>query len=321
VFVVSRPDHGLCCRFSVVSRPDVRRLRRWWLAVLLILLLPSLSTRAADTPLTIVVSMQPLARVVHSVVPVGAAGVVSLLERGVTPHDASLRPSQVKTLLEADLVYWWGPEVEPYLVPWIRKRAAPSRDLSRLERIETLPLRAHDSHDHDGHHHAVATFDIHLWWSRHNMSLAAAAIQQDIAAQRPALAPALEALALTNRGHWEALAAEAQALGARHPRYVVFHDGWQYLEHDIGVDPEAHLISHDELGSGVKRLLTLKKRFASGAPACALVEPGMNTDLVEKLLPGARRLSLDPLGWDAPTQGVFAMFSHAYGALAECAER
>ena len=290
--------------------------------LLLLWLLLWLPPTASAEPLDVVVSMQPLARAVQSAAPPESVSVLTLLERGVTPHDARLRPSQVKALLEADLVYWWGPQVEPYLVQWIRKRSTPSRDLSALEGITTLPMRTLASHadaGHHHHHHVDSSIDIHLWWSRHNLQLAMAAIRQDLATRLPELAPALEALAGAHQLRWATLAAEAQALGARKPRYVVFHDGWQYLERDIDVEPEAHLISHDELQSGVKRLLDLKKRFAGGAPACALVEPGMNTDLVDKLLPGARKLTLDPLGWDAPGSDLFSMFSHAYGALAACA--
>lgn len=344
MFVVSGADQGLLRRCIVALLPSARRHRQAAPPVSVLTLLLALMgvlwsgvAQAADKRLSIVVSMQPLARVVDSSVPADVTTVSTLLEKGVTPHDATLRPSQVKALLDADLVYWWGPQVEPYLAPWIRKRTALSRDLSALPGIETLPLRrsGRDPHDHGaehvvedetghphaGHQHAPDAFDIHLWWSHGNMRLVAEAIRQDVALQRPDLLPALESLARANRARWDALASEAGALGAKRPRYVVFHDGWQYLEHDIGVAPEAHLISHDELGSGVKRLLGLKQRLAEGAPACALVEPGMNTDLVDKLLPGVRKRSLDPMGWDAPGQDVFALFSHAYGALADCAGR
>lgn len=344
MFVVSGPDQSLLLRCIVALLPSARLHRQAAPLVTVLTLVLTLSgvlspgvVQAADKRLSIVVSMQPLARVVDSSVPTDVATVGILLEQGVTPHDASLRPSQVKALLDADLVYWWGPQVEPYLAPWIRKRTTASRDLSALPGIEMLPRRrqgdpAHDhvddhlpendaGHRHAGDQHAPSAFDIHLWWSHGNMRLAAEAIRQDVASKRPALVPALDALAQTNRARWDALATGARSLGAKRPRYVVFHDGWQYLEHDIGVAPEAHLISHDELGSGVKRLLGLKQRLAGGAPACALVEPGMNTDLVDKLLPGVRKRSLDPMGWDAPGKDIFAMFSHAYGALAECAGR
>jgi zinc transport system substrate-binding protein len=145
------------------------------------------------------------------------------------------------------------------------------------------------------------------------------AMHADIAVRRPDLEPAMKTLADTHKTRWDTLSREAASLQTKRPRYVVFHDGWQYLEHDIGVDPQAHLISHDELDSGVKRLLDLKKRFAEGAPTCALIEPGMNTALVKKLLPDAHTLTLDPLGWDAPGSDIFSMFHHAYGALADCA--
>jgi zinc transport system substrate-binding protein len=40
---------------------------------------------------------------------------VLLTDRGANPHDMQLRPSQVAALAEADLVFWIGPEMTPWL--------------------------------------------------------------------------------------------------------------------------------------------------------------------------------------------------------------
>lgn len=270
----------------------------------------------SPAPLTVAVSVHPLARVVNSVARSPAIKVETLLSPGATPHDAALRPRQLEQLVKADLVVWMGPEVEPYLAQWLQKRSGPTLDISTLPGIVKLPMAAHSDEEH-GHTHN-AHFDVHLWWSRQNLSLAANAVADRLLA----LAPALQSGISRQREQFMqdmALLEKAWPASANKlPSFAVFHDGWQYLEHDLGQSADAGFVLDGELSMGVKHLAELQQRFQSRQVECVLLEPGMNTSLVRKLLPSTPTVTLDPLGWDAPGDGVIDLLQHAYQTLKNC---
>lgn len=272
----------------------------------------------AGQPVKVLVSTHPLQRLVTSVTDTSQVEVSVLLERGVTPHDAVLRPRQLQQLVQADLVVWMGPEVEPYLTQWLKKRSGPTLDISTLEGIKRWPMRKHSGHDH-GHTHD-AHFDIHLWWSRQNLMLAGNAVAERLVALQPELQTVIAPAQAKFMQDMAQLDKQFAPGAANLPPFAVFHDGWQYLERDLGQDAAAGFVLDGELSMGVKHLAQLQARFKEHPVQCVLLEPGMNTSLVNKIIPGTPTVTLDPLGWDAPGQGVVDMLRHAYEQLQNCAK-
>ncbi|MGL5482341.1 MAG: metal ABC transporter solute-binding protein, Zn/Mn family, partial [Aeromonas veronii] len=80
-----------------------------------------------------------------------------LLPTGASPHDFSLRPSDIRSINSADLVVWVGPELEGFMA----KPLANHPHALALTQVEGMPLfnyatqDSHDSHDHDDHDHAA----------------------------------------------------------------------------------------------------------------------------------------------------------------------
>lgn len=299
-----------------------------WIAGWICLLLYGVGTGAAvaspadtvvEPPLRVVVSTHPLARLLRSVSTPEQVQVDTLLAAGVTPHDAVLRPRQLMQLVEADLVVWMGADIEPYLALWMRKRQGPVVDISTREGLQRLPARKLSAQEH-GHTHGTP-FDIHLWWSRHNLQLAGNAIAEGLISARPALRHEVAEAQQHFLQDMALLAREYAPGTAQIPVFAVFHDGWQYLERDLGQASAGGFVLDGELSMGVRHLTALKQRFNTSPVKCVLLEPGMNSALVDKLLPGIPTVTLDPLGWDAPGENATAMLRHAYTRLQRCAEK
>ncbi|CBL43769.1 high-affinity zinc uptake system protein [gamma proteobacterium HdN1] len=279
-----------------------------------------------ERPLQVVVSTQPLLRVIQSVAPTGSVEVNVLLPRAASPHDATLRPRQLQQLVDADWLIWMGPVVEPYLQTWIQKRQGPSLDVTTLEGVIKLPPRkpmeGGDPHDHDseaGHQHSgTANFDVHLWWSRENLLLAADAVAERLIALRPNLKPEVQQKRDQLQIAMQQLATEYPQGGTKIQPFAVFHDGWQYLERDLGQKAQAGFVLDGELAMSLRHLAKLKQHFRTHPVACVLIEPGMNTALVGKVLPDTPTVLLDPMGWDVPSEGIVPMLRHAYESLARC---
>ncbi|WP_296477915.1 zinc ABC transporter substrate-binding protein [Roseinatronobacter sp.] len=79
-----------------------------------------------------------------------------LLDRGGDPHSFQLRPSQARSLADADLIFWVGEE----LTPWMARALAgieAQGDVVTLIEAEGLHLQDFalgHGHDHDDHGHA-----------------------------------------------------------------------------------------------------------------------------------------------------------------------
>lgn len=108
----------------------------------------------AEVP-NVVTDIPPVQSLVAQVM--GDLGTPALLVRpGASPHGYALRPSEAASLQDADLVFWVGPGVTPWLEGPI---ATLSPDASSIVLSDTpgtllLPLREgtrFEAHDHDGH--------------------------------------------------------------------------------------------------------------------------------------------------------------------------
>lgn len=72
-----------------------------------------------------------------------------LLDRGADPHNFQLRPSQASALSDADVVFWVGAELTPWLERALDGMGVEDRAVSLLA-VEGLRLIAFDD-DHEGH--------------------------------------------------------------------------------------------------------------------------------------------------------------------------
>lgn len=89
---------------------------------------------------------------------------VILLDRGADPHHFQMRPSQAGSLAQADLVFWVGPELTPWLERAIAGVGLSGRSIALIE-AEGTQLRAfgektakadmqdHEGQDHEEHDH------------------------------------------------------------------------------------------------------------------------------------------------------------------------
>ena len=85
-------------------------------------------------------------------------------------HSYDLRPSEAATLDEADIVFWMGEALTPWMVDAVETLAGDAMLVSLLETEGTmlLPFREDDAfgddHDHDhDHDHGGSGIDPHAW--------------------------------------------------------------------------------------------------------------------------------------------------------------
>ena len=112
------------------------------------------STAVADVP-SVAVDIAPLHSLVARVMEgVGTPDLV--IPASASPHGYRLRPSEARALQNADVVFWMGEDMTPWLEGAIETLAENASVTALLEHQETMLLEFREGalfegHDHDGH--------------------------------------------------------------------------------------------------------------------------------------------------------------------------
>lgn len=268
---------------------------------------------AALAELSVVASIKPIHSLVAGVMQ-GVGEPTLLVQGGASPHEYSLRPSEVRNIHNATVVFWIGPDLEGFLVKPLEnvKAKVKSVALSTAPGVERLPLRkggawevghahAHESHGHEASH------DAHIWLDPVNaiaMVRQIAGILAEIDAAHSAdyqknSQQLIERLEQIN----QQLKQDLTPIKDR--AYVVFHDAYQYFERRYGLNSVGSVVLDPEQRPGAKRVSEIQSRIRTLNVRCVFSEPQFQPALVETVIAGsgARRGVLDPLGAELPAGG------------------
>ena len=310
---------------------------RWQLKLLgMLLLCGPLVGIAAET--RVVASIKPVHSLVAGVME-GVGEPTLLTPGGASPHEYSLRPSDLRAINEAQAVFWIGPDLETFLIKPLAKVADRVRAVALMEApdLTVLPLReggawephahGHGDHKHDhkhGHGHGHADRDAHVWLDPVN----AIAMVRQIVATLGEIDPdhqadyARNGAALIERLDQmnQRLAAELQPIQGR--PYIVFHDAYQYFERRYGLNAVGSVVLQPEQRPGARRVAEIQKRIRDLQARCVFSEPQFQPALVETVIAGsdARKGVLDPLGAELTSgpDAYFQLLQNLVDALREC---
>ena len=272
---------------------------------------------------------------------------------GASPHGHALRPSEARSLQDADVVFWVGPELTPWLGDALASLAPDAATVALLDAPGTtvLDLRegalfeAHDHGAEDGHapgdheagdreaeradagaqgEHEHGGHDPHAWLSPENAGAWLDAIAAELSRVDPENADAYAANAAAGRDEIEALSAEIDGVlePVRGRSFIVFHDAYQYFEAGFDFPASGAISLGDAARPSPARIERVRDRVAQAGVSCVLAEPQFDPGLVETVLDGTRARSgvLDPLGSDlAPGVGLYPrLMRNLAQTLADC---
>ena len=304
----------------------------------------------ADTP-QVAVDIAP----VHSLVARVMDGIGKpdlIIQPGASPHEYSLRPSEASALQAADLVFWIGPDLTPWLTDTIGTLASDAVVTELMEADGTIELEfregalfeAHDHDDHgddddhddhgddddhdeaesghEGHDHGA--HDPHAWLSPKNAMNWLNVIAGQLSAVDPDNAGAYFANAAAGRTEIKTLIGEVTATldPVRGGQFIVFHDAYQYFEMDFDFPASGAISISDASDPSPARIAKIQARIAEQGIDCVLAEPQFNPGLVATVLDGtdAQTGILDPLGSDLELGPAFypQLIRNLSNVLADC---
>ncbi|MBA1203920.1 zinc ABC transporter substrate-binding protein ZnuA [Pseudomonas capeferrum] len=306
----------LVCRVFTVSR----------FSTLFVAFITFAGLGQAHADVRVLTSIKPLQQIAAAVQEgVGSPDV--LLPPGASPHHYALRPSDVRRVADADLLYWIGPDMENFLPRVLGTRSKPSVAVQSLPQMQLRHFgedshsheqahedahQAHDGHDHD---HRPGSLDAHLWLSSANARIIAARMAQDLAAADPANASRYQ-------GNLQAFTQRLDSLDQRirtrvakvaGKPYFVFHEAFDYFEATYGLKHTGVFSVASEVQPGAQHVAAMRKRLQEVGKTCVFSEPPLRPRLAETLTAGlpVRLAELDALG------GTETVDAHGYEQLLE----
>jgi zinc transport system substrate-binding protein len=270
---------------------------------------------------------------VHSLVSRVMLGVGTpdlIVQAGASPHGYTLRPSEAKALQDAQMVFWMGESLSPWMEGALDTLSSDATIITLLERDETILMEFREGalfeeHDHDDHSdeqhddhsdekdddhgdekhddhddHGHDSYDPHAWLSPDNAKIWLNLIASQLSIVDPENAGTYFANAAAARSEIEALTTEVNSLlePVRGKKFIVFHDAYQYFEKAFDLSASGAISLGDASKPSPARIAEIQGRIQEESIDCVLSEPQFNKGLVATVMAGSKAKTnvIDPLG-------------------------
>ncbi len=284
----------------------------------------------AQAEVNVLTSIKPL-QLIAAAVQDGVGHPEVLLPPNASPHNYALRPSDVRRVQSADLLYWIGPDMEGFLPRVIKGRTLPSVTVQTLPGLK-LRHFAEDSHSHaedaaeHDHDHRPGTLDAHLWLAPDNARVIAAKMAADLSAKDPANAAKYQSNLKAFNERLDALNTRLQARmsAIADKPFFVFHEGYDYFESAYGLKHAGTFSVASEVQPGAQHVAAMRKRLQEVGKTCVFSDPPLRPRLADTLTAGlpVKLAELDALGGYTPAtaQGYEQLLEKLGNDLAGCLE-
>lgn len=242
---------------------------------------------------TILTSIKPIQMIVSELTQ-GVTTPDVLLQPNTSPHDYALRPSDVKKISSADLVIWYGHDLEPFL----EKVVVDRNNTFTISQISGLTLREFgDKQGHEGHNHG--SYDPHFWLGVEPTKQVAIALTSKLVEVDPSNKVKYQ----ENLERFETQISatdqeiKQQLTPVKGKGYFVFHDAYGYFEDQYQLNQLGYFTVSPERKPGAKTLIQIRKALSSGDAFCVFSEPQFTPAVVESVMRGSQvaKGELDPL--------------------------
>jgi zinc transport system substrate-binding protein len=239
------------------------------------LLAVSLFSQASEA--RILVSNKPLALIAAATYPIDQIDI--LVPDGMSPHDYSLRPSDIIRIRQAEKILWAGDHVEPFLAKFAKKRSK-TEWLDATVLMQELGLYGSDPHVWLSPELAIAISERIATWNPVNAEQA----NQD----HQMLAKNLTALVVSSK---------AQLAPLKHSGFFVFHQAYDYWFQAIDIKQLGAFTLSPERKPGARHVQTMRNQLQNKEVSCVLSEPQFSPALIDTVVNGLaiQRGELDPL--------------------------
>jgi len=192
-------------------------------------------TEVQEDQLTIATTIYPISDIAKNIVG-DKIHVVNIIPPGSSPHTFTLKPSQIKDIQNAKILFTIGQNFDSWTTDIIK--SVPSIKIRTIDKnIELRHFTSHEDHNEEGHHHE-GNIDPHYWISINNLKI----ISQNIYEEIINLDPDNQSYYTEN---YERLISELDNADIeiieifstlKNKDILVFHDSWSYFANEYGLN-------------------------------------------------------------------------------------
>lgn len=276
------------------------------------LLLAALPVAAQADQLNIITDIAPVQSLVMQVAG-DRANVDVLLDPNADPHHFQLRPSQARTLAQADFLFWIGEDMTPWLE---RAKDGVAPDLPHLAFLEAEDHHE-DEDDHDADHgheddhgdedghedehgHDHGGVDPHIWLNTHEAEEMLHMIAEHLAEIDPEGAEYYEHNAHEAAEAIDELTHEVEHLleDVTDAPFAVTHEGYNFFVDQFGLNQLGSIKDVHDSAASAGHVSDLAHYAEDGEIVCIFGEVGDSNKLAEVLVEQGAKLGgdLDPAG-------------------------
>ncbi len=249
----------------------------------------------------------------------------SIVSPDASHHHYDLRPSQARTLAEADIVFWVGEALEPWLEASIENLAGGAVVVELMDLPGMLLLEYPDDDDHDdGHGRDHEDSDPHFWLDPRNGQIVMAAAAAVLAEFDPDHAGIYSANAEAGITELEDLMTRTGTIlsPVREMAFMTAHDSYRYFERRFGIEFVMSVADVDAGSPGPERLQSAQRIIEEENVVCIFIEPQIDDKIVRMVAEGSGArlgvLNVDGTGLESGTDFYPALIEGLARSLADC---
>ncbi|OOF71152.1 zinc ABC transporter substrate-binding protein ZnuA [Rodentibacter caecimuris] len=263
----------------------------------------------------VLVSVKPLG-FISSAITEGVTQTQILVPPGASPHDYSLKVSDIEKVKSADLVLWIGQDIDAFLTkPISQIEGRKTLTISNFKEISPLlgkGFHDHAEHDHshlhehqNEHHehahdeHGMST-NWHIWYSPEISKIIADKLAAKLIEQYPDKEIKIKQnLVDFNRTlEQKNIEIKSQLTSLKNKGFYVFHDAYGYFNDAYGLQQTGYFTINPLVTPGAKTLANIKQEIAEHKVACLFAEPQFTPKVIDTLSKGTQVKigRLDPIG-------------------------
>ncbi|WP_040976620.1 zinc ABC transporter substrate-binding protein ZnuA [Necropsobacter massiliensis] len=272
---------------------------------------------------TVLTSIKPLGFIASSIAD-GVTDTEVLVPMGASPHDYSLKPSDLQKIKSAELIVWVGEDVDLFLDTSVlrdidRKNVLTITEISEIsDDMLHKGEHHHHGHDHDhanGHEHEHKTdshtaghahqhdnlsTNWHVWYSPEISAIVAKKIAQRLSERYPEKRSVIEQnLAEFDRTLTAQSEKIKQQLAPVHDKgFYVFHDAYTYFNAAYDLKQIGAFTINPLVAPGAKTIAAIKHEIEEHKVSCLFAEPQFTPKVIDTLHKGTgvKVGRLDPMG-------------------------
>ena len=287
----------------------------------------------------VITTIQPINALVNAVIG-NTGGSTLLIPSEVSPHEFKLKPSDVKTLQDGNIIFYISNHLESSITKVFKNLPKNIKIVNLMEEtgINHLAIRDneawerhdhHDDHDKhakkdDDHDDHEKEDDVHIWLDPDNAIKIIQKVNKELSLLFPENSQIYNknATNITNKITELKSELKEELLSIKDKPYIVFHDAYQYFEKVFGLNAVGSIALEDDVATSPKQISYIRNKIIKSNVSCVFQEPQFDSKLVKTVVEGtdAKIGTLDPLGVDIANKKDFylQLLRNMSKSLKEC---